>query len=263
MNVSTLLRAGAASFGAALIVAVVAHAQAQTMPNNGTWTVQLSHRDPQKVQFGVRIEDAQGDHDSYNDDVAFSTFHGLTREQLQSPGMNVRFDVVRDAGTLHCVGYASNGGGGGTFVYAANPAFVQALSARGIAPPTGDEQIRLTLADVTIAFVDMLRRNGDPMKSASELVRLLDHGVDERYVSAMAALGYRNLGSDELVRLVDHGVRPAFAQAMQSYGYHPTPDDLVRLVDHGVTVEFVKHLRDRGYHATVEQLIRLRDSGIS
>lgn len=283
-----LLRTSAALLAVAvvLVLATAAHAQSTL---SGTWSVQTAS-DPSTVQFGARY-DSDRDHSDWSRDVPMSSLTGLTRDQLQSGGTDVRFDVVREAGTLHCVGYVAHGGGGGAFNFAPSAKFSDALASRGISRPDDEQQLRMAMAGVTIAFVDVLRRNEGEITSSDDIIRVLNHGVDEAYVDGLAALGYRNLGANdlvrmrdhgvtpdyvrgmlalgyrptpqELVRMVDHGVRPDFAKGMIALGYKPSADDLVRLADHGVTLEFVKRMKGQGYNVTIEQLIRLRDSGIN
>ncbi|MGB6984423.1 MAG: hypothetical protein WBD74_00460 [Candidatus Aquilonibacter sp.] len=254
------LRLSTALISTALMLIVYATAAADT-PLTGTWSVQLGN-DPVNVQFGARY-DSDRDHSDWTRDVPISSLAGLTRDQLQSNGVDVRFDLVREAGTLHCAGYASHGGGGGTFTFAPSTSFSDALASRGISRPDAGQQLRMAMANVTIAFVDMLRHNSNAITTTDEIIRVLNHGVDERYITGLAAIGYKNLGADDLVRLRDHGVSVDYAQGMLALGYHATPEDLIRLRDHGVTLDFVKRVRDRGYNATLEQLIRLRDAGIN
>jgi hypothetical protein len=283
------LRVSAALITAALVLAIASAAHAESTLG-GTWSVQSTASDATNVQFGVRY-DTNHDHSDWSRDVPLSALAGLTRDQLQAASGNVRFDVVRDAGTLHCSGTAARGSAGGTFSFSPSVGFSDALAARGISRPDDGQQLRMAMANATITFIDMLRRNSSTITTADEIIRVLNHGVDERYVTGLASLGYRNLGADDLVRLRDHGVTLDFVQGVQALGYRPTPDelvrlrdhgvtvayisglqglgyrpsadDLVRLADHGVTVEFARHVHDRGYNATVEQLIRMRDAGIS
>jgi len=269
------------------MVCACAVASAQQIPASGSWTLQSERGG--LVNFEIRI-DTPADHSSWGSDVALSRMPQLSRSALDSSGSNVRFDVVRDAGTLQCTGYVANGSGGGTFRYVPNPHFASELEQRGISAPSADDQRRMTYSDVSLAFVDVLHRYGYSRLSAEDLIRLTDHGVTGRYVtaieqdgyhadsaeglvrmvdhgvtadfiSAMRGLGYRP-SAEDLVRLIDHGVTPDFTRAMIALGYHPTADQLVRLADHGVTAEFVKHLRSRGYSADIDQLIRLKDAGI-
>jgi hypothetical protein len=287
MKLTSMLRISAAVIPVALVLTFMSPARAQSALS-GTWSVQ-TWTNASTVQFGVRY-DSDHEHSDWSRDVPMSSLAGLTRDQLQSGGTDVRFDVVRDAGTLQCVGYVSRGGGGGTFTFAPSTSFSDALASRGISRPDDVQQLRMAMANVTIAFVDVLRRNSTDITSSDDIIRVLNHGVNQDYINGLTALGYKNLGADdlvrmrdhgvtvdyvqgmlalgyrptpqELVRLVDHGVRPDFVKGMFAFGYRPTADDLVRLVDHGVTLDFVKRVKDHGYNANIEQLIRLRDSGI-
>jgi hypothetical protein len=260
MKPTSKLRSSVAVIVAILMLALVNPVNAQSALS-GSWNVQTG-TDPLTVQFGVQYNSDHGNSE-WSNGVPMTSLAGLTRDQLQSGGMNVRFDVVRDAGTLHCVGYVARGAGGGTFTFAPNASFADALSSRGIARPDDMQQLRMAMANVTLAFVDILRRNGSAITSSDEIIRVLNHGVNEAYVNGLAALGYRNLGAEDLVRLRDHGVNVDYVQGMLALGYRPTPDELVRLRDHGVTIDFVKRVKDHGYNATVEELIRMRDAGIS
>src|SRR5208283_1695881 len=125
MKPFALLRASAALIPVAFALALANAALAQSALS-GTWNLQ-TWTDPGTVQFGVRY-DSDHDHSDWSHDVPMASLAGLTRDQLQSGGANVRFDVVRDAGTLHCVGYASHGAGGGTFSFAPSSSFSDALA---------------------------------------------------------------------------------------------------------------------------------------
>jgi hypothetical protein len=261
MKRTSMLRISAALIPVAFLMlgpADTAYAQSGL---SGTWSVQV-YSDGSKVEFGARYDSDQ-EHSDWSRDVPISSLAGLTSDQLHSSGTNVRFDLVRDAGTLHCVGYVAHGGGGGAFTFAPSASFSDALASRGIARPDDMQQLRMAMADVTIAFIDMLRRNSSSITSSDDIIRVLNHGVNERYVTGLAGLGYKNLGADDLVRMRDHGVNLDYVQGMLALGYRPTPEELIRLRDHGVSLDFVKRVMDHGYNASVEQLIRLRDSGIN
>jgi len=259
MYLGKRLRTSAALLAVAFALCV-AGVRAQAIPPSGTWNVQATS-DPVSVNFGVRV-DTDRYHSDWNNDVPIASLAGFTRDQLQSDGTNVRFDFARDAGTLHCVGYAAHNAGGGTFTFSPSTTFSDALAARGITRPDVYQQLRMAMHNVSLAFIDMLRRNSTAITSTDDIIRVLDHGVDQRYVDGLASAGYRSLGADQLVRMRDHGVTVSYVQGLIALGYRPTPEELVRLRDHGVTLDFVKRVKDHGYNATVEQLIRMRDSGI-
>jgi hypothetical protein len=262
---------------------------AQTLPTSGVWSIEASRAAADVVELNVRIREPGGN-SNWGNDTPLSDLHGLSSSALSSSGTEVTFDVVRDAGTLHCTGHVANGNGGGTFIYEANARFPAELASRGISAPGPDDQLKMTLSDVTLSFIDALRGYHYAISSPEQLIRLTDHGVTPKFLSDLESAGYHVASTDDLARLVDHGVTSAFINAMKglgyqptsedlvrmvdhgvtadfargmiSLGYHPSVEDLVRLVDHGVTLEYVKHLRARGYNATIDQLIRLRDSGV-
>ncbi len=259
MKPFVVLRMSAALINAALMLTLAIPVQAQTALS-GTWSVQASS-DPSTVSFGGRYDN--GDyHSDWAHPVPLSSLVGLTREQLQSNGTNVRFDLVSEPGTFRCTGYTGHGAGGGTFTFAPSAGFANALASRGISRPDDLQMLRMATANVTIGFIDMLRRNTTSVLTPEDIVRILNHGVDERYVTGLASAGYRDLGAEDYVRLRDHGVTIEFVQGMIGLGYRPTAEELVRLRDHGVTLDFVRRVKDHGYNASVEQLIRMRDSGV-
>src|SRR5580700_3689774 len=144
------LRVSAALITAAFMLAIASTAHAQSTLG-GTWSIQTTSSDTAKVQFGVRY-DSEHEHSDWSSDVPLATLAGLSRDQLQAASGNVRFDVVRDAGTLHCTGTAAHGSAGGTFSFSPNASFSDALAARGISRPDDAQQLRLTMANATVAF---------------------------------------------------------------------------------------------------------------
>ena len=283
-------RAHAASwFLIALMAVCPAVVRAGELPYNGTWTIQKLSAS--MVQFGVRARTAN---DTYEDDhsVPLSRLSGLSGNALAGSG-DVKFDVVSDAGTLHCEGSVRNGNGGGTYAYEPNSRFGAALTQRAMNTPSPQEQYRMTLGGVTLAFIDTLRAQGyHPttdaiielvdhgvdenyvrglaaaglrLNSTDELVRARDHGVTVEYVKAMSDAGYRTTNVDELIRMRDHGVDAAFVRGLQAAGLRAiSADELVEARDHGVSADFIAGLDKAGYHITsVEELVRLRDHGVS
>ena len=259
MNV---LRIAKTCTAALMAVAVCAGlGAAQSLSDEGTWTIQTG-RSSDTVNLELHI-DADGDHSSWGSDEPYAALRQISRAELFSSGADVSFDVVRDAGTLHCRGHVAHGSGGGTFQYAANTGFARELAARGIGAPSADEQRRMTYSNVSLAFVDTLRRFHYPTPSAEDLIRMADHGVTAEYVAALEADGYHVESNSALVRMVDHGVTPTFIQSMRELGYHPSAEDLVRMVDHGVGTGIAQAMLANGYHPTVNQLIQLVDHGVT
>ncbi len=192
-----------------------------------------------------------------------STFRGVTKDDLLGNG-SVRFDVVRQEGTLACSGTALGGSASGDFTYVLDPAFAGALARRGVTGAlSADAQRDWLLEDADVdGLVDALAAVSAPAPSFDLLRRAFDHGVNANYVRSLAAAGVR-VGLDEAVRLADHGVTARYLGGLAQNGYHVTPDQAVELADHGVTVHYIEHLRQAGYaNLSVSELIELADHGV-
>jgi beta-lactamase regulating signal transducer with metallopeptidase domain len=259
---------------------------AQSFSTSGTWAVQPSEK-PGEVYFEMRQQ-----HSSNGHSTPLSQLDGLTTAQMQAGG-SVKFMLRRDAGTFTCEGIFRDGVGGGTFTFAANPAFVEELAKRGVSRPTAQQQFEMAKSDVSLALVDDLRAQGYQTPTSDDLVQAGHHGVNGSYVREMGALGYKvgtigalinmhdhgvspdyvqgmlaeglpKMSADELVRTRDHGVTPDYVRALRSFGFGSlTVDQLVNARDHGVSADYVTSMRDLGYKLSLQELITARDHGVS
>ena len=247
-------------FATLLVAALTLGCQAAlagTLPDTGTWSL----RGGNAVQFDVRYRSGS-DESSFGTDVPLAQLHGLAPSDLDSNGADVTFDLVRDAGTLHCTGRVANRDGGGTFRYAPNARYARRLAALGVSAPTPDEQRLMTFADVTVAFVETLRDARVAVETPHALIALAEHGVTGAFVTGVSQLGY-HVSSDELVRLVDHGVTVPKIREFHDLGFRPSAGELVRLADHGVDPGFAREIAALGYHPTADQLTDMVDHGVS
>ena len=132
---------------------------AQTpVPTDGQWLIERSDRSG-KVELTVRY--GEGRYSSnWGRDIPLSELVGLSRADMDGPGTNVHFKIVRSAGTLTCQGWFEGGRGSGHFTYEPNPAFVAELAKRGINAPTDWEQFQMTMAGVGVVLVDELQKQG-------------------------------------------------------------------------------------------------------
>jgi beta-lactamase regulating signal transducer with metallopeptidase domain len=230
----------------------------QGFSTSGTWSVQPSERSGE-VYFEMRQL-----HSSNGHNVPLSQLEGLTTAQMNAGG-TVKFLLRRDAGTFTCEGVFREGGGGGAFTYAANPAFSDELAKRGVTRPTAQQQFEMASNDVSLALVDDLRAQGYQTPTSEDLVQAGHHGVSGRYVRDMGALGYKVGTIGALINMRDHGVSPDFVQGMLAEGLPKlSAEDLVRARDHGVTPDYVRALRSLGYGSlTLDALVNARDHGVS
>jgi hypothetical protein len=250
------------ALAAAFTVAIAAGTSANASDAfAGTW--RINYESASTIDLELSYRNGHHSWDS-GDTIAFDSgsFAGLTINDVKSAKGDRHFRIVRDAGSLDCIGYFASGIGSGIFTFAPSTAFASGLEARGLGRPDVKDQFELAMADVTMAMVDRLVAAGVKGRSSKALVTLANHGVGPQYVSGLDASGVRAASVDDLLRLRDHDVEPNYVAGLARYGYHPAVDDLVRLRDHDVSLDFVARLKAHGYHPSVDELIRLRDAGL-
>jgi hypothetical protein len=226
--------------------------------------------------------------------VGLDHLQGLLNSQMASDGAQVKFQLVRDAGTFNCEGWFKGGRGAGDFAFTPNRNFISELSGRGIDKPTDEEQFYLAAHDVGLEFIDELRAQdyerptsaqlvrlgthgvrptyirelkglGYQVKSVDLLIRMVDHGVSTNFVKDLAAAGYMKESPEQMIRAVDHGVSSSFLKEFSALVYEGVPlETLIRMIDHGVTPKFIRELEPLGYkRIPIDQLIRLRNAGVT
>src|SRR5438094_7847713 len=105
-----------------------------------------------KVQLTIRRSTGKSNMSS-SSAAPLNHLRGLTRAQLDSSGSVVRFELVREAGTLRFEGYLRNGGGGGAFTFSPNPSFDGEMRALGYSGLTDEKVFVIAVHDVSAAYV--------------------------------------------------------------------------------------------------------------
>jgi len=206
-----------------------------------------------------------GSYSNWENSVWIETaqLRGFNVQVLTSSGTQASFDIVRDAGTFHAIGWFAGGKGSGHYTFEANKQFTQELEKRGVGTPTLDQQMQMALSDLSLEFVDLLKRSGYTF-DVTELVRTSNHGVNLEYVKGMNALGYKPDTLAGLTRMRDHGVDPEYVRELAAAGLKDlTAEEIVKMRDHGVDPVFIRGLADHGIKGlSGQELARLRDHGV-
>ena len=256
-----LLFAGIALMAAAAALLAAPSGTAQS-GYEGQWTVDL--RQNGRAQLNFNYSGKGGGTSMSGDEIPAAELRGLTADQARSGGTNVRFQIVRDAGTFDCEGWFRAGKGSGTFAYTASPEFAARLRSLGLEAPAPHAQFQMALADLRLELVEELKAQNYADLTTDHLVRVADHGVDLEYLRGLRAAGYQPASVAALVRMRDHGVTLKVISELEKLGYAKLPaDQLVRVVDHGVSPSYIRELDALGYRGLpIEQLVRMRDHGV-
>jgi hypothetical protein len=217
-----------------------------------------------KVQLSIRRSSATSNMSS-SFPVSLSQLRGATRAQLDSSGTVARFDVVRDAGTLHFEGYLQGGAGGGTFTFSPNPNFASDMRSLGYSGLTDEKVFTMAVHDVSAAYIRDMNAAGIRPESSDQLITMRIHNVTVEYVRELKGLGYSDLVPDKLVTMRIHGVTVDFARELKGMGYNSvSPDQMVTMRIHGASTDFIKEVNALGYnHPGVDQLVTMRIHGVT
>ena len=96
----------------------------------GEWLAEFNRENPIEVQFTILRRTARGGNHTSSGGMALSELHGLTREQAFGARNDVRFRLVREAGTFECEGSFREGKGAGHWTLTPNQNFVSLMRAR-------------------------------------------------------------------------------------------------------------------------------------
>src|SRR5215510_12778003 len=249
-----------------LVTYAVAPLFASSGPQNtitGQWIVSMSKADG-FVQLTLQRTDPDWNFNS-STSVPLSQLRGLTAAEMRTDGGMVKFEIVRDAGTLQCEGWFKSGRGSGTFVFKPNRNYVSEMRGLGYDNLADDRMFSLALHDVRLEFVRGLIAAGYERTDIDQLVSMRIHGVTLDFIGDLRSLGYDRPPTDELVSMRIHGVDADFIRDLKELGYDRVPaDELVSMRIHSVTTKFIKELKTLGYEsAPVDQLVSMKIHGVT
>lgn len=283
---------------AALFALQAIPAAAQTSDVHGTWTAEI-HAGTVFLQTRTtpppdwnRSGDWRGDW-SMGHTMPIEEISGLANDDALTAAA-LRFELHREAGTLHFEGAFREGRGAGLFTFAPSatftsdmrrlgytddipvwrryqmavqdvgPRYINALKAEGYDKLTLEQITRARNHGVTIEYVKAMKAEGYHAATIEDLVRTRDHGVTAAYVQEMRKAGFTSAAIEELVRAKDHGVSAAYVAELAAHGYKGLPlADVVRARDHGVSADYMADMKAIVKDATLAQIIRMRDHGVT
>jgi len=235
-------------------ILLIAFAQ-ESAPITGQWIID-GMGVPDQLQLTLHRSIGKSGSSTNSSAFPMKGFLGLSRAQMDSPqGVMVRFQMIRDAGTLACEGYFKQGNGAGTFTFSQDPGFISEMRKLGYTGLNPEMLFSMAAHNVSLEYVRGLRAANAAPSSADELISMRIHGVSIEYIQELGTLGYRNLRSDELVTMRIHGVTTDFIRELNQLGYGSVPaDELVTMRIHGASTDFIKELKSLGYsHPTIDQ----------
>ena len=244
---------------ALILSALVLAATAAVADTHGAWHISSDYNK-------LHLDISRGNSMHWGSSIDLDVFSGLSAAALGAKTETpVKFEIIRDAGTIHFTGTFTDGDGVGRFTFEPNRNYVSTLRSLGVNGDVDDDDELFSLAmhDVSTAFIREMQSLGY-RENLERYVAFRIHGVSAQFVRDLRALGYNSLSSDELVAFRIHGVSPQFIRDMKDLGYAVGADDLVAFRIHGVSSEFVHTMKDLGVRGLdADNVVALRIHGAS
>jgi hypothetical protein len=255
--------------------------------SRGTWTAEFRSDQPSVIHLQMQ---RALKHSNMGTDYKLTDLHGLDQSALTGSNVPVKFELVRDAGTISFSGEFNQTLGHGEFTFTANRQYLTEMKAMGYAE-VEDKAWELTALDVSRAYAKELRDLGyktnldeliearifnvgrdqvEGLKSVGvtnlplkTLVEYQIFKVTPDYIRQMRA-AYPNIEMDQLVAMRIHKATPEFAQEMAKLGYsNLSAQDLINFRIHGVSPDFVREMAGLGLkNLSADQLVQFKIFGV-
>jgi len=216
------------------------------------------------LTFERRTTNGKNNHGS---NFSFSELQGLTREQTQNG--NVSFRLVREAGTVECVGTFVNGRGSGTFTFTPNAGYMAAMKSRGFdfekssfnsSDGISGKVLSAALINVTTALADDLRSVDLGPLDVEDLFKAAIFKVDSKFMAEMKATGYPGLKMEDLVKARIFKIDAEFVRKMAEMGFVEKDfEKMVKFSIFKVTPEYLNELKAAGFTSlSSEDVVKFR-----
>jgi hypothetical protein len=276
-------------------VAVCFSAYAESDVRTGVWTAEVLADHLEMTIFqGRNAGDRRFGMNSISGfEEPLASFAGLSKEDMNGSGANVKFELQRPAGTIAFEGRVANGTGAGHYRFTPNDAFLREMEGLGyrdfkdelmlvfatsnFSPqtirdlkamgyePTRREVEEIAIFRITPDFLREMGRVGYANLTLRDAVNFRVGRVDAAYVNQMRELGYANLPAHQLADLAILGVTPAYVREMRAAGLADlTPRQLNDLRVGNVTSKRIEEYRKLGYDKlTAHQLSEMGIFGVT
>jgi hypothetical protein len=230
------------------------------------FTLEPERGDGGKIHASFRDESRDRHDNSWSTGFLPSELIGLDNSGFRASGTrSLRFAIVREAGRLDCTGNGGQSHAAGNCNFAADPAFTQLLSSRGIGNPTREQAFGLMAVNARRELIDAVAAARYPAPTIDDLMALSALGVNGRYIADLAQAGYRPQAIHSLIEFKALGISPEWIGGFARAGYgNMPPDDLVQLKALNITPDFISGFDQIGYrHLPVDTLVQLKALGIT
>jgi hypothetical protein len=194
-----------ARIGAPLPGGLVMSPAPQAPTVEGTWSTRARASDDGRQRVQVSMEIGDGDnHMGFTAEPG--ELSGLSFAQASGTADNIRFELVREAGTVVFEGSIRDGLGAGTFAFTPAASWQSDMAQLGYDGFSEREVFSAAVLDLTTAFVGEIQGLGYTDLSWKNLFAFTIHGVSGDFIRGMNGLGYDDIEAEKLIAMRIHGV---------------------------------------------------------
>lgn len=261
------LLAAVAAFAFAIAVGgtyVAVRAQSNN-DTDGSWTARTSQKHPGEIQLDLSRRTDNGGYSNNGSTYKISDLTGLREPDTAAASrVDVKFSLVREAGTILCDGMFIDRMGTGFWKFAPNESFRAEMKRRGYGPLTDEEMIRSALGNLNTKYIDDLKSAGYSDLDLNSLIRAANHEISIAYVREMRG-AYGNLSMEDLIRARNHDIDAAYLKKVSDMGFGKQPlETVISLSNHEISAEFVSAMKAAGFtNISIEELIRLKNHEVT
>lgn len=264
-NITRSARALALFFGIFIFGSYIIVAQS---PITGDWKARAKDESSDKIHISFSRTTERGGKNQNGSSYSYSELQGLSRAQTENG--DVRFSLVREAGTIECEGTFLDGKGSGTFRFVPNSSFISAMQSRGFdfmkssssKHETSPEERLMAAAmlNVTVALADDLRSANFDNLDVDDLFKAAIFKIDGKFMAEMKATGFPNLTMEDLVKARIFKIDAEYVRQIKDMGFGVENfENLVKYRIFKVTPEYLSELRSEGLtDLEPEQVVQLR-----
>lgn len=233
----------------------------------GEWTAETKKEKSDKIHLSFERKTERGGKNQHGSSFAYEDLQGLSRDAAQNG--KVSFRLVREAGTIECEGVFVNGRGSGTFRFAGNQSYVDAMRSRGFdfekskSSREGQLEDRLftaTTLNLTTAFADDLKSADFGPLDVDDLFKAVIFKITPQFMAEMKATGFPDLDLEDLVKARIFKIDAEFVRKIREMGFGTEKfESLVKFSIFKVTPEFLSELKNEGLtDLSAEDVVKLR-----
>jgi len=237
-------------------------------PLSGTWTANSREEQNGKINLNLELKRSGTGRHQVGQTYDYNELQGLSA----NPNGKVSFRLVREAGTIQCDGEFVNGKGAGTFTFAPNGGFVDAMRSRGFdltksngrhGDDESDVNERLFTAatlGVTTALADDLLSANFGKLDVDDLYKAAIFKIDGKFMAEMKSTGFPNLGMEDLVKARIFKIDADYVRQVHEMGFEKEDfEGLVKFRIFKVTPEFLTAIKNEGFSdLSAEEVVKFK-----